>query len=119
MWGNDFPHPEGTWPHTREWLKETFWDCPEEDTRRILGHNALEFYGFDAAGSYRWSTGSAPRRRTWARGSRSTCRNGTTWPRPVRPWLSGREAVPVPRTDSRIRACGSPRRASGRGALVS
>ena len=21
LWGNDFPHPEGTWPHTREWLK--------------------------------------------------------------------------------------------------
>ena len=22
MWGNDFPHPEGTWPHTREWLRK-------------------------------------------------------------------------------------------------
>ena len=24
MWGNDFPHPEGTWPYTREFLKERF-----------------------------------------------------------------------------------------------
>ncbi|HUY86766.1 MAG TPA: amidohydrolase family protein, partial [Acidimicrobiales bacterium] len=24
LWGNDFPHPEGTWPATREWLKKTF-----------------------------------------------------------------------------------------------
>ena len=24
MWGNDFPHPEGTWPHTREWLSQAF-----------------------------------------------------------------------------------------------
>ena len=31
MWGNDFPHPEGTWPHTRQWLRETFWDCPVDD----------------------------------------------------------------------------------------
>jgi predicted TIM-barrel fold metal-dependent hydrolase len=49
MWGNDFPHPEGTWPHTREWLRETFWDCPVDDTRAILGLNAAEFYGFDTA----------------------------------------------------------------------
>jgi hypothetical protein len=27
MWGNDFPHPEGTWPHCREWLRDAFWDC--------------------------------------------------------------------------------------------
>ncbi len=49
MWGNDFPHPEGTWPHTREWLRETFWDCPVPDTRRILGENAAAVYGFDVA----------------------------------------------------------------------
>ncbi len=47
MWGNDFPHPEGTWPHTKEWCRETFWDCPVDDTRRLLGLNAAEFYGFD------------------------------------------------------------------------
>jgi predicted TIM-barrel fold metal-dependent hydrolase len=47
MWGNDFPHPEGTWPHTREWLRETFWDCPVDDTRRILGLNAADVYHFD------------------------------------------------------------------------
>jgi predicted TIM-barrel fold metal-dependent hydrolase len=47
MWGNDFPHPEGTWPHTRKWLRETFWDCPVEDARRMLGLNAADVYGFD------------------------------------------------------------------------
>ena len=47
MWGNDFPHPEGTWPHTRAWLKETFWDCPIDDARRILGLNVAQAYGFD------------------------------------------------------------------------
>jgi predicted TIM-barrel fold metal-dependent hydrolase len=49
MWGNDFPHPEGTWPHTREWLRDTFWDCPVDDTRRMLGLNAAAVYNFDVA----------------------------------------------------------------------
>jgi predicted TIM-barrel fold metal-dependent hydrolase len=47
MWGNDFPHPEGTWPHTREWLRERFHDVPEHETRRILGLNAVDVYRFD------------------------------------------------------------------------
>jgi predicted TIM-barrel fold metal-dependent hydrolase len=49
MWGNDFPHPEGTWPHTREWIAIRFHDVPEEQCRKIFGRNALECYpGFDA-----------------------------------------------------------------------
>jgi len=47
MWGNDFPHPEGTWPHTKEWLHNAFWDLPVEETARILGGNAAEVYNFD------------------------------------------------------------------------
>jgi predicted TIM-barrel fold metal-dependent hydrolase len=49
MWGNDFPHPEGTWPHTREWLRMRFHDVPVDETRKILGLNAVDCYGFDAA----------------------------------------------------------------------
>ena len=47
MWGNDFPHPEGTWPYTREFLKDRFWDIPIDETEQILGLNQAEFYGFD------------------------------------------------------------------------
>jgi predicted TIM-barrel fold metal-dependent hydrolase len=47
MWGNDFPHPEGTWPYTREFLKDRFWDIPVDETAQILGLNQAEFYGFD------------------------------------------------------------------------
>ncbi len=47
MWGNDFPHPEGTWPHTREWLRKAFWDQPVDDTEAILGENAAAVYNFD------------------------------------------------------------------------
>ena len=47
LWGNDFPHPEGTWPNTREWLKKTFHDIPIDETRRMLGLAAAEVFGFD------------------------------------------------------------------------
>ena len=47
MWGNDFPHPEGTWPYTSEFLGEAFCDIPVDETEQILGLNAAEFYGFD------------------------------------------------------------------------
>ncbi len=47
MWGNDFPHPEGTWPHTRSWLQKTFHDIPIDETRRMVGLAAAEVYGFD------------------------------------------------------------------------
>ena len=47
MWGNDFPHPEGTWPHTREWLGNAFSDIPVDETQQILGSNAAECYDFD------------------------------------------------------------------------
>jgi predicted TIM-barrel fold metal-dependent hydrolase len=47
MWGNDFPHPEGTWPYTRDFLRDRFWDIPVDETARILGLNQAEFYGFD------------------------------------------------------------------------
>jgi predicted TIM-barrel fold metal-dependent hydrolase len=49
VWGNDFPHPEGTWPHTRDWLRIRYHDVPETETRQILGLNALRCYShFDA-----------------------------------------------------------------------
>ncbi len=47
MWGNDLPHPEGTFPYTRYWIKERFHDVAEDDARRILGLNAAEVYGLD------------------------------------------------------------------------
>ena len=49
MWGSDYPHPEGTWPHTQERLRETFDGVPEPEVRAILGENAARVYGFDLA----------------------------------------------------------------------
>lgn len=49
LWGSDFPHPEGTWPRTRQWLRDTFHDIPIGETRRMLGESAAEVFGFDTA----------------------------------------------------------------------
>jgi len=47
MWGSDYPHPEGTWPNTAEYMRTTFSGFPEADGRKILGDNAVQFYGLD------------------------------------------------------------------------
>ncbi|MFP6639446.1 MAG: amidohydrolase family protein [Myxococcota bacterium] len=47
MWGSDYPHMEGTWPHTMDSLRETFSGYPEDEARKILGTTAAEVYGFD------------------------------------------------------------------------
>jgi predicted TIM-barrel fold metal-dependent hydrolase len=45
--GRDFPHPEGTWPHTRDWLRDAFAGVPETDARLLLGENLIRFLGLD------------------------------------------------------------------------
>src|SRR5262245_8511429 len=47
MWGSDFPHPEGTWPHTREKLREAFEGVSRDEVVRMLGGTAAKVYGFD------------------------------------------------------------------------
>jgi hypothetical protein len=45
--GRDYPHPESTWPHTREWLRAAFAGVPEDELRLILGENAIRFLDLD------------------------------------------------------------------------
>jgi predicted TIM-barrel fold metal-dependent hydrolase len=47
MWGSDYPHPEGSWPYTREQMLETFRGLPEAEVAAMLGGNAARVYGFD------------------------------------------------------------------------
>jgi uncharacterized protein len=44
MWGSDYPHFDGTWPHSREVLAEHFGDVPLADQLRIARRNAVELY---------------------------------------------------------------------------
>jgi predicted TIM-barrel fold metal-dependent hydrolase len=46
-WGSDYPHPEGSWPHTRKQMVETFHGLPEQELERMLGGNLVDIYGFD------------------------------------------------------------------------
>ncbi|MFM7069086.1 MAG: amidohydrolase family protein, partial [Actinomycetes bacterium] len=50
MWGTDYPHPEGSWPHTVERLSTDFQQVSVEDTRLILGLNAMKCYDLDVNG---------------------------------------------------------------------
>ena len=47
MWGTDYPHPEGTWPVTRDQMVESFHGVPEAELAAMLGGNAARVYGFD------------------------------------------------------------------------
>jgi len=47
LWGNDYPHYEGCYPHSRENMRFAFSDVPEPEVRMMLGENAAALYGFD------------------------------------------------------------------------
>lgn len=45
--GRDYPHPESTWPHTREWMRDAFAGLPENEVRLMLGENPIRILGLD------------------------------------------------------------------------
>ena len=47
MWGDDYPHSEGTYPYTTAALQVAFAGCPEPEVRAMVETNAADFYGFD------------------------------------------------------------------------
>ncbi|MBK7773430.1 MAG: amidohydrolase [Sandaracinaceae bacterium] len=47
MWGTDFPHPEGSWPRTREKMKQYLTGIPEAELTQLLGSNAVTCYDLD------------------------------------------------------------------------
>jgi predicted TIM-barrel fold metal-dependent hydrolase len=49
LWGNDYPHYEGTFPYNLESLRLTFADMTETRRRKLLGLNAAKLYKFDLA----------------------------------------------------------------------
>jgi predicted TIM-barrel fold metal-dependent hydrolase len=47
MWGADYPHTEGSFPHTRLALRLLFSDVPEPEVRAMTSTSAAEVYGCD------------------------------------------------------------------------
>jgi hypothetical protein len=94
MWGNDFPHPEGTWPHTRDWLRRAFADIPVDETAAMLGGNTAEMYGFDVAALAPLAARVGPTPTDLGQSGAGLAK----WDALAaagRPWLTGVEAVPV------------------------
>lgn len=49
MWGSDYPHDEGTYPFTREHLRQVLSDAGPDEKQRILAENCARLYDFDLA----------------------------------------------------------------------
>jgi predicted TIM-barrel fold metal-dependent hydrolase len=47
MWANDYPHAEGTWPHSAEAIEREMGGLKEESRDKILGMNAARIFKFD------------------------------------------------------------------------
>jgi uncharacterized protein len=47
MWGSDYPHTEGTFPHSREQIAKDFAQLPADITNKIVGGNARRLYGLN------------------------------------------------------------------------
>lgn len=47
LWGSDFPHAEGTFPHSRETLRRLLGDISLPDAEQIVGGTAVDLFSFD------------------------------------------------------------------------
>jgi predicted TIM-barrel fold metal-dependent hydrolase len=48
MWGSDFPHPDGIWPDSQEYIARELGHLPAATRRKIVCSNAARLYGFPA-----------------------------------------------------------------------
>jgi predicted TIM-barrel fold metal-dependent hydrolase len=46
LWGSDFPHPDGVWPDSQEFLQRQMGHLPESRRCKIVYENAAKLYGF-------------------------------------------------------------------------
>jgi predicted TIM-barrel fold metal-dependent hydrolase len=48
LWGSDFAHASGDWPHSRKVIDECFAGVSDDERYRMLAGNAVEFFHLDA-----------------------------------------------------------------------
>ena len=58
MWANDYPHHEGTWPHSAAAIERTMADLTDEQRAKVLGLNAARFWNIDIPAEYQ-ATGNS------------------------------------------------------------
>lgn len=49
LWANDYPHHEGSWPHSAEAIERTMGHLSDDSRAKILGLNAARIFGLDPA----------------------------------------------------------------------
>ena len=47
LWGNDYPHLEGSFPYSQEWNDKQFAGVPEDDIDAIVRGNAAKLFGIN------------------------------------------------------------------------
>jgi predicted TIM-barrel fold metal-dependent hydrolase len=47
MWGSDFPHEVSRWPNSQQLLAEQLADLSEQEKRKIMAENAVQFFHLD------------------------------------------------------------------------
>ena len=47
LWANDYPHHEGTWPHSAEAIERTMAGLSDDQRARMLGLNAARIFKFE------------------------------------------------------------------------
>ena len=47
MWGSDFPHPDGVWPDSIEFIERELGHLPAEVRHKLVCENAGKLYGFN------------------------------------------------------------------------
>ncbi|NOX49092.1 MAG: amidohydrolase [Gammaproteobacteria bacterium] len=52
IWANDFPHHEGTWPHSAQAIERTMDGLNDEERAKILGLNSARIFGFEVPAKY-------------------------------------------------------------------
>jgi predicted TIM-barrel fold metal-dependent hydrolase len=45
LWGNDYPHREGSFPFSREWIDKQFAGVPEDEVDAMVHGNAAKLFG--------------------------------------------------------------------------
>ncbi len=52
MWANDYPHHEGSWPHSAAAIERTMGNLNDQERSKILGFNAAKIFGFQVPEKY-------------------------------------------------------------------
>jgi len=47
LWANDYPHHEGSWPHSAQSIERQMQDLNEDQRAKVLGLNAVRIFKFD------------------------------------------------------------------------